>query len=256
VSATAPGIRRPTALIAEDEAILRDQLRRLLTRLWPDLDIVAEAGDGLEALVAVEQRLPDIVFLDIEMPGLTGLQLARHVQGRCHVVFVTAYEAHAVAAFEQGAADYVLKPFEPARLALALERLKERLASPPRSLSGVVAELASVVPRRDYLRWINAGERESVRLIPVDHVQYFQADVGYTRVVTADAEALISRSLRELGDQLDPDRFWTVHRSTIVNADAIAGVSRNLRGRMFLKLKTRSEKLAVSEAHEHLFRRM
>jgi DNA-binding LytR/AlgR family response regulator len=249
-------MRVPTALIAEDERVLRDELRAHLEMLWPELAIVAEAANGIEATWLVEKHVPDVLFLDIQMPGLSGLQLARQVGGRCHVVFVTAYEAHAIAAFEHGAVDYVLKPFDTARLALTVQRVRERLHAAPRPLDGLLAELASALPRRDYLRWINAPERDAVRLIAVDDVLYFQADRGYTRVVTPDAESLIHRSLKELQEQLDPACFWTIHRSTIVNANAIAGVMHDLRGHMSLRLKARAEKLPVSEAHEHLFRGM
>jgi len=249
-------MRRPTALIAEDERVLREELRSHLADLWPELEIVGEAATGIDALGAVERRMPDVLFLDIQMPGVTGLQLARQVQGRCHVVFVTAYEAHAVAAFEQGAIDYVLKPYDAARLAVTIRRLKGRLATAPRSLEGLLDELASVLPRREHLRWINAPDRDTVRLIAVDDVLYFQSDHGYTRVVTRDGESLIQRSLRELQDELDPSSFWPIHRSTIVNANAIAGVTRDLGGRVSVSLKSRAERLRVSEAHEHLFRRM
>jgi DNA-binding LytR/AlgR family response regulator len=246
----------PTALIAEDEQALREALRGHLAQLWPSLVIVGEAADGIEALFEIERRRPDVVFLDIEMPGLNGLELVRRIQHRCHVVFVTAYEAHAIAAFEQGAIDYVLKPYEVARLAVTVTRVQERLAGAPRALDGLLAELAQALPPREHLRWINAPDRDSVRLIAVDDVLYFQSDHGYTRVVTGDGEALIQRSLKELADVLDPAAFWPIHRSTIVNAGAIASVSRDLRGRVTLRLKSRAEKLPVSEAHEHRFRRM
>jgi DNA-binding LytR/AlgR family response regulator len=249
-------MRAPTAIVAEDERALREALRAHLGRLWPQLEIVAEAADGVEALCAIERQAPDVLFLDIEMPGMTGLDLARQVQGRCHIVFVTAYQSHAIAAFEQGAIDYVLKPYETARLALTVARVKERLGTAPRPLEGLLAELAQALPLREHLRWINAPDRDSVRLIAVDDVLYFQADHGYTRVVTGDGESLIQRSLKELADELDPASFWPIHRSTIVNANAIAGVSRDFRGRVSVKLKARPEKLAVSEAHEHRFRRM
>jgi len=247
---------RPTALIAEDERVLRDELRAELEALWPELDVVAEAANGVEALWQVERHAPQVLFLDIEMPELSGLQLARQVQHRCHVVFVTAFEAHAVAAFEHGAIDYVLKPYDRARLAVTIARVKERLASRPPALDGVLSELAAAARRPEYLHWINAHHHDIVRLVAVDDVLYFQADTGYTRVVTADGESLIQRSLKELQAQLDPARFWTIHRSTIVNANAVAGVTRDLRGRVFVQLKARREKLPVSEANEHLFRRM
>ncbi len=247
---------RATGVIAEDETVLRGELRAHLAALWPELEIVAEAANGIEALRALDRHAPQVVFLDIEMPGLSGLDVARQTQGRWHVVFVTAYDAHAVAAFDQGAIDYVLKPYDQARLALAVRRVQQRIGSPPPSLDGVLRELARAAPAREHLRWINASLGQEVRLITVDEVCYFQADSKYTRVVTANSEALIRRSLKELQDQLDPASFWPIHRSTIVNANAIAGVTRDFRGRISVKLKARSEKLPVSEAHEHLFRQM
>lgn len=246
----------PTALIAEDEAVLRDELRTHLAALWPELRIVGEASNGFEALQLLDRHAPDLVFLDIQMPGLTGLELARQIGGRCHVVFVTAYDAHAVAAFEQGAVDYVLKPYSIDRLALAVHRVRERLGSAPAPLDRLLRELANAQPARHHLRWINASQGRDVRLITVDEVVYFQADTKYTRVVTADSDALIHTSLKELQDELDPACFWTIHRSTIVNANAIAAVTHDLRGRVVVKLKSRAETLVVSESHEHLFKQM
>jgi DNA-binding LytR/AlgR family response regulator len=172
------------------------------------------------------------------------------------VVFVTAYDEHAVAAFEQGAVDYVLKPYENTRLALSVRRVQQRLAGPPAPLGGLLRELAQTAPKREYLRWINAAQGHEIRLVTVDEICYFQADTKYTRVVTAAADMLIRRSLKDLQERLDPAIFWPIHRSTIVNANAIAGVSRDFRGRVSLRLKERSEKLAVSEAREHLFHQM
>jgi DNA-binding LytR/AlgR family response regulator len=249
-------MRQVTAVIAEDETVLRDELRLALEKLWPELKVVGEATSGIEALQLLERHRPEVMFLDIEMPGLTGLEVARQVDGRSHVVFVTAYDAYAVAAFEQGAVDYVLKPFDMARLALTIRRLKDRLHSPPPSLAVLLRELAAARPAPEYLRWINASRGNEVRLITVEEVCYFQADTKYTRVVTADGESLIRRTLKELQEQLDPAAFWTIHRSYIVNASAISGVARDFRGRVLVKLKARPEKLAVSEAHAHLFRQM
>jgi DNA-binding LytR/AlgR family response regulator len=248
--------RQPSALIAEDEAVLREELRAHLAPLWPELRIVGEASNGLEALQLLNRLTPDILFLDIEMPGMTGLEVARQVAGRCHVVFVTAYNAHAVAAFEQGAVDYVLKPYAVQRLALAVSRLRQRIGTDPATLDNLLRELARVVPARNYLRWINASRGQEVGLITVDEVLYFQADTKYTRVVTADGEALIRRPLKELQEELDPACFWPIHRSTIVNANAIAGVTRDFRGRVLVKLKARADRLVVSEAHTHLFKMM
>jgi DNA-binding LytR/AlgR family response regulator len=248
--------QQPAALLAEDEAVLRDELRSHLATMWPELRIVGEASNGLEALRLLERVTPDVLFLDIEMPGMTGLEVARQVAGRCHVVFVTAYNAHAVAAFEQGAIDYVLKPYTIERLALAVGRLRQRLGTDPASLDHLLRELARVVPARNYLRWINASKGQDVSLITVDEVLYFQSDTKYTRVVTAEVEALIRRPLKELQEELDPACFWPIHRSTIVNANAIAGVTRDFRGRVLVKLKARDEKLVVSETHTHLFKMM
>jgi DNA-binding LytR/AlgR family response regulator len=249
-------MRNPTALLAEDETALREQLRARLASLWPDLRIVAQAATGLEAIAKFEDTNPDVVFLDIEMPGLSGLDVARKLQGRCHVVFVTAYDEHAVAAFEQGAVDYVLKPFETARLALAVRRVEQRVSQAPANLADLLRELATARSGRSYLRWINASQGANVRLLTVDEVLYFQADTGYTRVVTAEGQWLIRKSLKDLTEELDPSSFWTIHRSTIVNANAISGVVRDLRGRVSVKLKSGTDKLAVSDAHVHLFRQM
>jgi DNA-binding LytR/AlgR family response regulator len=249
-------MHEPQALIAEDETVLRDELRMHLRQLWPELRIVAEAANGIEALQLIERHAPDVLFLDIQMPGLTGLQVARQAGGRSHVVFVTAYDAHAIAAFEQGAIDYVLKPYDAARIVITVQRVKQRLGSVPAAIDGLLRDLAGALPTREYLRWINASDGADVRIITVDEVCYFQADTKYTSVVTSDTVSIVRRSLRELQEQLDPSTFWPIHRSTIVNANVIAGVTRDLRGRVALRLKNRPEKLAVSEAHVHLFRQM
>jgi DNA-binding LytR/AlgR family response regulator len=184
------------------------------------------------------------------------LEVAHQAQGRCHIVFVTAYDAYAVAAFETGALDYVLKPLERERLRLAVDRVRQRLGSTPQNLEGLLRELIRNAEPRKYLRWINASVGHLMQLITVDEVVYFQADAKYTRVVTATCEALIRKPLNELRNELDPSVFWQVHRSTIVNANAIAGVSRDMFGHINLKLKRREEKLNVSESHAHLFRQM
>jgi DNA-binding LytR/AlgR family response regulator len=248
--------RRPTALVAEDEEVLRKELVERLHQLWPELHVIAEAADGIEALQLFDTAPPDVVFLDIRMPGLSGLDVAREINGRSHVVFLTAFDVHAVEAFEQEAVDYVLKPYDKARLLRALRRVQRRLATPPERMGDWLGELAESRAGRNYLQWINASHGSEVRLITVDEVCYFQADTKYVRVVTAEGEALIRRSLRELAEQLDPARFWTIHRSTIVNADAIASVSRDFAGNLQVRLKRRPERLPVSDAHKRLFKQM
>jgi DNA-binding LytR/AlgR family response regulator len=245
-----------TAIVAEDEATLRQQLVEQLGQLWPELTIVAEAADGIAALRLLGEHRPDILFLDIQMPGATGIEVARQASGRSRVVFVTAYDEHAVAAFEQGAVDYVLKPVSAARLFTTVSRLKERLASPPPRLEPVLPSIAPAAAARNYLRWINASVGQNLRLITVDEIAFFQADSKYTRVVTAEAEALIRKPLKELVDELDPSQFWQIHRSTVVNVASVAGVTRDFRGRMLVKLKGRSDTLAVSDSFTHLFRQM
>jgi DNA-binding LytR/AlgR family response regulator len=255
----------PTAIVAEDEPTLRHQLIEQLGQLWPELAITGEAADGVQALRLLDERRPDVLFLDIEMPGATGLEVARQANGRVHVVFVTAYDQHAVAAFDQGAVDYVLKPVSAARLFTAVTRLKQRLGTPPLRLDAALGQLghsghsgpvATPTAGRQPLRWINASVGQNLKLITVDEISYFQADNKYTRVVTGEGEALIRKPLKELVEELDPVQFWQIHRSTLVNATAIAGVTRDFRGRMMVKLKSRPETLLVSDTYTHLFRQM
>ena len=249
----------PTAVVAEDEAALRGELVEQLGKLWPELSIVGEAADGLEALRLLDQHRPDILFLDIEMPGATGIDVARQVNGRAHVVFVTAYDQYAIAAFDQGAVDYLLKPLAGARLFTAISRLKARLGQAPAPLGGVIDQLAerpAPSAARAPLRWINASVGQTLRLITVDEVLFFQSDTKYTRLGLEDGEALIRKPLKELIDELDPQQFWQIHRSTLVNVNAIASVSRDFRGRMQIKLKHGTESLLVAESCAHLFRQM
>ena len=253
-SAARTAMSRPRAIIAEDEPLLRDELADVLGALWPELEIMAQAGDGIAALRELEREAPDVLFLDIQMPGLTGLEVARQVNGHCHVVFVTAYDQHAIAAFEQGAADYVLKPVSASRLATTVARLKDRIGRPAQPIDHVLRELDA--PGKGYLRWINASHGSAVKIITVDDVSYFQANSKYTRVVTAEGESLIRKPIKQLADELDPSNFWQIHRSTIVNVNAIAGVVRDVRGRPQVRLKRGTELLAVSEAYAHRFRQM
>lgn len=247
----------PTAILAEDEPILRAQLEAKLRKLWPELDIVDSVEDGAAALEALEERTPDFMFLDIQMPEMTGLEVARHVAGRSHVVFVTAYDQYAIQAFETGAVDYVLKPVTDERFALTIERLKAKVATPAPDLGALLAKLSRQMnPQRERLQWIKATIGQNLRLIPVGEVLFFQSDEKYTRVVTKDAEALIKTPIRELLDGLDPDAFWQIHRSTIVNASAIAAVTRDFRGQAHVKVKGREDSLVVSRIYSHLFKQM
>lgn len=246
-----------TAVIAEDEPVLRAELREMLAKLWPELIVRAEAQDGFEALQALATHAPGVLFLDIEMPAMSGLEVARQASGKCHVVFVTAYDKYAVAAFEQGAVDYVMKPFSPARLATAVARLKEKMASAPPNLDNLLTALTSARGNgRDYLRWITASQGNELRLITVEEICYFEADNKYTLVVTAQQQSLIRRPIKELIDELDPKVFWQIHRGTIVNVNAIAGVTHDIGGHLLVKLKGRKETLSVSDPYRHLFKQM
>jgi DNA-binding LytR/AlgR family response regulator len=247
--------RQPTALIAEDEPLLRAQLRTRLNQAWPELAVVAEAENGEQALALQRELEPDIAFLDIRMPVKSGLEVADALAGACHVVFVTAYDEYAVAAFEQGAVDYVLKPPTPERVAKVVSRLQQRLDRPPADLATVLAQLEARESGGP-LQWIKASLGASMQLIPVDEVLYFQAEDKYTKVVNAEGEALIRKTIKELFDELDGERFWQVHRGTIVNLRAIARVDRDYRDQPVIILKARPEKLVVSRTFAHLFKAM
>jgi len=248
---------RPTALIAEDEPLMRARLKEKLAEAWPELDIVALAADGDQALELLHEWRPQIAFLDIRMPGRTGLDVAAAIGGDCHVVFITAYDQYALSAFDAGAVDYLLKPVESDRLAATVERIKKKLHSPPADLSALLAELRATVrgdaPR---MKWIKAAIGKQVKLIAVDDVVYFQADTKYTRVVLGNGEALIRTPLKELLALLDPDKFWQVHRGTIVNLDAVSGILREDAERQFVLLKHRQERLPISRQFTHLFKQM
>jgi DNA-binding LytR/AlgR family response regulator len=249
---------RASAVIADDEPLLRAQLRARLGKLWPELAIVHEMENGRDIEQVIAAHAPRLFFLDIHMPGVNGLEAARVIGKRAHVVFVTAFDQYAVEAFEQGAIDYVLKPFNEERLATTVERLRERLSGAPPALDELVERLAGqLAPRAaDHLRWIKASVGPSVRLIPVEEVLFFQSDEKYTRVVTCDSEALIRKPIKELLDELDPEKFWQVHRATIVNVEAIAAVRRGLRDQAEIALKGHRETLVVSRNFTHLFRQM
>ncbi|MGZ5570258.1 MAG: LytR/AlgR family response regulator transcription factor [Usitatibacter sp.] len=248
----------PSAILAEDEPILRTQLEGKLAKLWPELEIIASVQDGAAALEALEDRTPDFMFLDIQMPEMTGVEVARHVAGRAHVVFVTAYDQYAIQAFETGAVDYILKPATDERLAVTIERLKAKLATPPTDLNAVLSRITEQLGggKREKLQWIKATVGQNLRLIPVSEVLFFQSDEKYTRVVLAESEALIKTAIRELLDGLDPAVFWQIHRSTLVNVNAIAAVSRDFRGQAHVKIKGKDDSLVVSRIYSHLFKQM
>jgi DNA-binding LytR/AlgR family response regulator len=247
------------ALIADDEANLAEHLRTRLAHAWPDLEILPLAFNGVDALRAIEEDEPEIAFLDIRMPGLTGIELARRIDTGTHVVFVTAYDQYAVEAFDREVVDYILKPVTDERLAKSVERLRRKLASAerPPALDDVLAKLARAIPGAGTrLRWIRALKGEVVHQIAVDDVLYFQAQDKYTCVTTPSGESLIRLPLAELAAQLDPEVFWQVHRGTIVNMNVVASTRRDLGGRVFLKLKDGKTELPVSRAYAQKFKQM
>jgi len=266
--------RTVRALIADDERLMRDQLRARLAEVWPELQIVAEARNGLEAVELTAQHRPEVVFLDIRMPGLTGVEAARQIaQMMLHddellpeIVFITAYDQYAVEAFEQGAADYVLKPAQAERLKVTVERIRKRLdsrgtaeevAAPP--LQQLLHQLAAkmnpgAAPAR--LQWIQASVGSTIQMIPVDEVLFFVSDEKYTRVQTAKTEALIRKPIKELVDELNPEHFWQIHRSTLVNVREIDSVTRDDRGRQIVSVRGHGQKLEVSRSYTGLFKGM
>jgi len=256
--------RRITAIIADDEPRLARYLQARLAALWPELVVAGIAANGPEAKALIDVEAPDIAFLDIRMPGMTGLEVAQSTPADTHVVFVSAYDQYAIAAFERAAADYLLKPVTDERLAQTVQRLRARLEAPPpaRDLAATLATLRELLPQLggaaggERLAWIRASAGAQVRLIPVDDVAYFQSNDKYTSVFTAEGEALIRTPLRELLDQLDPARFWQVHRGTVVNVAQVAATHRDVAGRVTLSLKARPESVAVSRAFSHRFKQM
>jgi DNA-binding LytR/AlgR family response regulator len=248
-------VSAPTAVIAEDEPLIRREIRDTLAELWPSLAILDEVGDGMAALASIESRMPDVVFLDIQMPGLDGLQVAQRLSRRAHVVFITAFDRYAVAAFEQGAIDYVLKPISVPRMQVAVERLRARLGETPADLSRIADLLKQIVPAESkYLKWLTVPQGSELRVVAVEEVSYLRADHKYTTVVTPRDSFLLNSSLRQMKDKLDPQVFWQIHRSVIVNVGAIDRIYRTFRGALEIKLKDRQELLPVSAAHARLFR--
>lgn len=272
----------PTALLLEDEPLLRETLKSALARLWPELHVVHETADGDDALAYLLQHPVQIAFLDIRVPGTSGLEIARRFSGRVHVVFVTAYTDHAIEAFERGAVDYVLKPIQLGRLATTIQRLQDKLAQPPRDVRDVIERLDTATPaasaasaaagagagaagaagaarpggKAEPVRWIQATVGHQTKLITIGEVIYFQSDSKYTRVVRAGDEALIRKSLVELLEILDPEQFWQIHRGTLVNTAYIESVIRDGLGGLELVLKGRTERLKVSRSFRNVFKGM
>jgi len=247
---------RATALIAEDEPLLAGELRDELARAWPDLDVCAVVHDGHAAMEAIERLRPQVLFLDIQMPGLSGLEVARLCGTRAHVVFITAFDRYAVQAFEDGAVDYLVKPLQPARLARAVQRLKDRLGSAPADLGHLLDRLATAPGAVERTRWITVLSGHEIRLIAIDDVICFEAGAKYVAVVTAEGESLITTPLKDLLPGLDPQVFWQIHRSTVVNVNTIEAVHRLPNGRMEVRLKGIARRLFVSDRYAHLFRQM
>ena len=271
-------------VIADDERLMRDQLKARLAEVWPELQIVGEAKNGLEAVDLVAEHHPDVVFLDIRMPGLSGVDAARRIAqlpapdvganddsdsedwSLPEIVFITAYDQYAIEAFEQGVADYVLKPAERERLGVTVSRIKQRLAlrgtddePPAPHLQQLLHKLAAKLNpggAPPALKWIQATVGQAIQMIPIEDVLFFISDEKYTRVQTATIEALIRKPIKELVDEIDPDLFWQIHRSTLVNTHCIAGVTRDLRGRQIVSIKGSNEKLEVSRSYTHLFKGM
>lgn len=247
----------PTAIVADDEPLARASLVDALAKVWPELQVVDLADDGPSALLSIQRLQPDYAFLDIRMPGMSGLQVAETLAGATRVVLVTAYDQHALTAFEQGAADYVLKPVELARLATVVQRLKSHTkVQPTPALMASLTALSNAQPTMaTHLQWIKASVGTQIRLIHVDDVHYFESDSRYTRVVTADSDALIRVPIKQLTQELDPQWFWQVHRNALVHLRHVAGVERK-QERMDVFFKHRPERIKVSSAYQHLFRHM
>lgn len=249
------------ALIADDEAALRGFLKRRLAVLWPELTILCEASNGLDALELAHSQHPDVAFLDIKMPGLSGIEVAQKLPEGCLPVFITAFDKFAIEAFEAGGVDYLLKPVSDSRLEKMVARLKTRLPNPlpaMQQLDEILAKLSSTVQSggREYLQWIKVGQKDKIRLISVQEIDYFKATDKYTTVRTGAESLLIKKSIKELVEELLPDQFWQIHRATLVNVSRIEMVKRTLTGGYNVHLAGLNEILSVSRAFSHLFRQM
>ncbi|VVE46837.1 response regulator, lytTr family protein [Pandoraea aquatica] len=271
----------PVALIAEDEPLLADALRAMLAQAWPELQMLPVAPDGTSAIAAIARSQPDVVFLDISMPGATGIEVAQacaRLSRPPQIVFVTAFDRFALEAFDAAAVDYLLKPVAPERLARTVARVRERLAAPTGdTLSKLLTTLRTHLDAgegrqpeasgagqvnqngqhpREYLQFVRASVRDEIRIVPVEEICFFEAADKYVVVATVEGDLLIRTSLRELLPQLDPSRFWQVHRSTVVNVGEVVSAQHTPLGRLTLKLKRRKDRVAVSRQYAHLFRQM
>ncbi len=244
-----------TALIADDEAPLRSYLRRQLSRLWPQLRIIAETANGVEALEAMQQHEPDIAFLDIRMPGLNGLQVVEQANPDCRIVFITAFDQYAIEAFDKAAVDYLLKPVTDERLQTTVERLRKGIENTPPDLTQLLRDLSQQLqPVDDTLQWLKVGQQDDITLLPVDEVDYFHAADKYTSVFSNGREWVIRTTLKELESKLDPNRFWRIHRSTIVRLEAIQRITRDIAGRYWLELDGYARPLQVSRNYAYQFK--
>jgi DNA-binding LytR/AlgR family response regulator len=249
----------PTAIIADDEDLQRGELQRLLALAWPELEIVASCEDGSDALDAIARLRPDIAFLDIRMPAISGLEVARASAGACRVVFTTAYDSHAIEAFELGAVDYLLKPVTQQRLAQAIERLRERVASKVggaellKAMRDLDQRLRAAV-REERIRWISTTAGNTIKIFPIDEVLFFESDSRYTRVVSATDEGLVRQPIKELLAGLDPDQFWQIHRGTVVSVRAVARARRDESGNITVEIRGHPEQLKVSQTYAWRFR--
>ena len=260
-------MKNVTAIIADDEKQLRLYLKNKLSQIWPELKICAEAENGIEAVELAKKHKPDIAFLDIRMPGKSGLEAASEINKICNIVFITAYDQYAIDAFENEAIDYILKPVESTRLEKTVMRLKKGLATEknkPEDMTQILKKIAETIPaaqENKYLQWIRAQHGDSIRLIPVDEISLFQATDKYTAVFSRDKEQkdkehLIRKTIKELETRLDPEKFWKIHRGTIVKASAITKISRSITGKYIIKVKGHEDPLKVSRSHIHLFKQM
>jgi DNA-binding LytR/AlgR family response regulator len=248
-----------TAIVADDEDLIRAGVVRHLKRLWPELAVTGQAKNGMEALDLMEQTAPDIAFLDIQMPGMTGLEVAKKSRGRCSIVFITAYDQYAVQAFDSAAVDYILKPVNPDRLAVTIARLKKQCLPLDPASQGQIQKVIQLIENRDppdHLNLITVKTGDELQFIPVARVIFFKAEDKYTIVQTTSHEFLIKTPIRELADRLDPDRFWRVHRSAIVNVEKIQAIQRSFTNQMVIRFADTDRKIRVSRAYEHLFKAM